>query len=120
VPDSCLTGPSIQEALILWGRGKAMADAPNGYQTPSLFHRPSRSVLSLSPEIHSQIDQVVSALRLSKPQHYEIICRAYVHLWRDGRIARELRRSRSWVRETRIAAEYYLEAKLEETFATVN
>ena len=113
---------SIQDLLIAWGRGRAMNDPPNGLPNQTTFARfislGSISVPPLDPDYQGRIDAVVSRMKHSKPQHHKIIFCAYVNNLRDGAISKEMRfdgqrYSRSWVRQTRKAAESYLEAKLD-------
>ena len=60
-----------------------------------------------------RIDREVSLLAIRKPNHHKAIVYAYLYHKRDGEIAKLMHGSRSWVRELRVAAEHYLEAKLE-------
>ena len=111
---------TIQDKLIAWGRGKAISDPPNGYpeQTPfaRLIRNPGQAnvgILPLDSEDQARIDAAVSAMKLTKPDHYEIICYAYIAQMRDDAIRHKVRRSKSWVRDIRRNAEHYLEGRLE-------
>ena len=107
----------IQDKLIAWGRGLAMNAPPNGFPSQSAFARViargSIKVPPLDAEEQERIDSVVSDMKHHKPEHYEIICYHYITLLRDGQIARKVKKSRTWVRETRIAGEHYIEAKID-------
>lgn len=93
--------------------------APNDYPPRSAFAKLiARGNISLPPladEDHERIDLQVSAMKHRKPESHQIICLSYVEEWSDAKIARSWfkRRSRTWVREQRLAAESYLEAKLD-------
>ena len=111
----------IQDLLIAWGSGKAINNPPNGYPSQTAFARfiarGNLSVAPLDPDTQLHVDHEVSNTKNTKPDHFKVINCAYVHRMGDGVIAREMRfdgarRSRSWVRLTRKAAEAYLEAKL--------
>ena len=113
---------SIQDTLIAWGRSRAINSAPNGYPSQAAFARLiARGNINIAPLGEDEIvrvDSIVSGMKAKKPTHHIIICLAYVEGWRDARIAQKWRfdgerHSRSWVREQRVAAEAWLEAKLE-------
>ena len=113
---------SIQDRLIAWGRGRAMNSAPNDYPSKAAFAqwiaRGNINIAPLTIEEHERIDSVISDMKNKKPTHHAIICLYYVERWRDAKIAGKWRfdgskQSRTWVRENRVAAEHYLEAKLE-------
>jgi ribosomal protein S14 len=107
---------TIQDMLIAWGKGAALWDAPNGYPSRSalvtMAGKGDIGVAGQSIGDHIRVDAEVSALRVKKPKHYIIVERCYRRGLSDTKIARRLKMSRSAVREMRIAAEYYLEARL--------
>lgn len=109
----------IQELLIAWGRGRAIDDAPNGYPRQSAFARMAGmgnvEQARLPDEEQLRVDGAVSDMKEKKPDHYAVICNAYIRGLPDSVSALRLRpkRSRSWVRNIRENAEHYLEAKLE-------
>jgi hypothetical protein len=110
---------AIQDKLLAWGKGLAMHTATNGYPKQSPYVREMRSAgnatvkaLPLAGEEQERIDIVVSEMKSTKPQHYEVICYCYISRMIDGKIAKRVKKSRTWVRETRVAAEYYLEGRL--------
>lgn len=109
---------SIQNLLMAWGRGLAVDSAPNGYPsqapTASLMAKGNISLPPLNDDDQIRIDAVVSAMKLTKPDHYEVICYAYIARISDTRIGRKVRRGKKWVTDTRHSAEGYLEAKLED------
>jgi hypothetical protein len=110
---------TIQDKLRAWARGKAMDEAPNDAKGPGW----TRSILNPGRATHRapvmpedemiRVDREVTALRERKPGHYQVIVRYYLRHEQDREIAVAMRGSRTWVRELRVAAEHYLEAKLE-------
>lgn len=110
---------AIQDVLQAWARGRAIDDAPNGVKPPGwvqLIRNPGQAhhrAPILPDEEMIRIDREVSMLAIRKPNHHKAIVYAYLHHKRDGEIAKLMHGSRSWVRELRVAAEHYLEAKLE-------
>ena len=110
---------AIQDVLQAWARGRAMDDAPNGVKPPGwvqLIRNPGQAhhrAPILPDEEIIRIDREVSLLAIRKPNHHKAIVYAYLYHKRDGEIAKLMHGSRSWVRELRVAAEHYLEAKLE-------
>jgi len=110
---------AIQDILQAWARGRAMDDAPNGVKPPAwvqLIRNPGQAhhrAPILPDEEMIRIDREVSMLAIRKPNHHKAIVYAYLHHKRDGEIAKLMNGSRSWVRELRVAAEHYLEAKLD-------
>ena len=110
---------AIQDILQAWARGRAMDDAPNHVKPPAwtkLIRNPGgaghRSP-TLPDEDMIRVDSAVSALKERKPIHYRVIVYCYLYNQRDADIAKLLHGSRSWAREVRMAAEHYLEAKLD-------
>ena len=113
---------SIQDTLLAWGMGRAIGSAPNDYPGQAAFAkliaRGTISVAGLAEDDMIRVDAAVSSMKGKKPIHHTIICLSYVEGWPDATISRRWRfdgrrRSRSWIREQRMAAEHYLEAKLE-------
>jgi len=110
---------AIQDVLQAWARGRAIDDAPNGVKPPGwvqLIRNPGQAhhrAPILPDEEMIRIDREVSMLAIRKPNHHKAIVYCYLHHKRDGGIAKLMNGSRSWVRELRVAAEHYLEAKLE-------
>lgn len=114
---------SVKETLASWGMGKRMSDAGVGFPPCAAFARMyvtkgemadrSAAPLPLPESEHLQVDAVVSLLKHRKPQHHEIICRAYISGQLDGQIGRGMRLSRSTVRTLREAGEAWIEAKLD-------
>ena len=111
----------ITYILRQWGKSKSIGWAPNGYPPMVPFANQIRnpgaanvSMPHLPDDLHLRVDREISdLLRKRKDDHYFVICLAYMEGKKDGQIAKELNRSRSWARTTRIAAEHYLEARLE-------
>jgi hypothetical protein len=109
---------SIQDKLIAWGRGLAINSPPNDLPKQTTFARfMAKGAISLPPlcdEEQQRIDRVVSDMKLVKPEHYEVICYAYITGLRDYQIRRKVKHRTEWVERTRLSAEGYLEAKLED------
>jgi len=107
----------IQTLLRAWGISHAMNHAPNDYPKQAAFVRlMSRGNVSVPPlpdEYHQRIDGVVSSLKHRRPDFYEVICYAYVAGLSDVRISKKIKCNRWQAREMRVAAEAYVEAKLE-------
>ena len=110
----------IQDLLWAWSKGKAIDDAPNRLPSASAFAkllgRGNVGPLPLGHDEHLAVDKVVSDMKNRKKAHHYIIVEFYLNHKTDVQIGRQMkpeRWSRSKVRETRIAAEHYLEAKLE-------
>jgi len=72
------------------------------------------SVAPLNDDDQQSIDAVVSAMKHPKPEHYEVICYAYITGLSDNQIKKRVRCRKDWVTSTRQAAEGYIEAKLED------
>ena len=108
---------TIQDLLIAWGKGRSIHDAPNGYpsQTPTarLQAKCDIGIAPLPDDEQQRVDAAVSAMSLTKPTHYRVICFAYIDHKTDSIIGKKLRMSRSSAREASVAAEFYLEAKLD-------
>lgn len=106
----------IQEKLRAWGDGLAMDSAPNGYPSRSAFAKViaqgSIKIPPLGVDEQTYIDAVVSRMKHQKPMHYEVICYHYIAKLADGQIAQKVKKSRTWVRETRIAGEHYIEGQI--------
>jgi len=109
---------AIQDILEAWARGRAIDEAPNNIKPPgwtkSIRNSGQATVKApmLPDEDMIRVDSAISAMKHRKPTHHQVIVYFYLHRLPDKAIARELSGSRSWVRETRIAAEHYLEAKI--------
>jgi hypothetical protein len=110
----------IQEKLLAWGKGLAMQTAPNGYPPRSPYvadmRTSGRAMVRIAPlpdDEQQRIDGIVSGMKQTRPERYEVICLAYITRLRDHQIAQRIRASRHAAKEIRIAAEAYLEAKLE-------
>jgi len=71
------------------------------------------SAAPLNDDDQQRIDAVVSAMKHPKPEHYEVICYAYITGLSDKQITRRVKRRRDWVTSVRQSAEGYIEAKLE-------
>lgn len=107
---------SIQHDLILWGKSRAIGEAPNGYPSQAAFAKEmgqgNVSMPGLDEDAHIRIDRVVSGLKVRKPDHYEVIRHAYHDSLKDHQIAERMNKSRSWVRGIRESAEYWLDGAL--------
>ena len=110
---------AIQDILQAWARGKAMDESPNDIKPPSWvasIRNPGTAnhrAPILPDDEMVRVDSAVSAMKDRKPSHHRAIVLFYLYRLRDKDIAKRLHGSRSWARETRIAAEHYLEAKLD-------
>lgn len=110
---------SIQLTLMAWSRGKAIDDAPNGIRPPAWtksIRNPGTANLSIPPlpdDEMMRVDYAISAMKHRKPKHHSVIVLYYLEHKGDKEVARRIRGSRTMARELRIAAEHYLEAKLD-------
>ena len=95
----------------------AMDSAPNGFPHKSpyaaMIARGNISIPPLPDEEQERVDAIVSAMKIKRPDMYEVICYAYITRLSDSRIARKVRHRKQWVTSIRNAAEGYLEAKLD-------
>ena len=113
----------IQDLLTAWGKGRAISDPPNGYPSQApfarLIARGNVGLPKLPDEAHGRVDGAVSDLRLKKPLHHAIIVKSYIGRLTDAQIARQISKaekrptSRSTVRGIRIAAEHWIEGRLD-------
>jgi hypothetical protein len=116
----------VQDLLIAWGRGRSINSAPNGYPPKAAFavliSRGNLNAAGYTEEELERVDRYVSDMKLKKPIHHAIIALHYVERMTDARTAHYLRKhgsedvrraKRTWVRETRLAAEHWIEGRLE-------
>lgn len=108
---------NIQDLLIAWGNGLAMDKPTNGYPSQSAFAKEMANgnigIAPLPDDAQGHVDAVVSAMKHPKPEHYEVICFAYITGLPDSKISKRVRHRKEWVTATRQSAEGYIEAKLE-------
>jgi len=107
----------IQTLLRAWAMGVAINRAPNGWPRQSAFAKEmGKGNIGMPPlpdEEQQRIDRIVSDLKIPRPDFYEVICLSYISGLSDVKISRRLKCNRWQAREKRVAAEAYLEAKLD-------
>ena len=118
LPRAAMT--SITDILTAWGRARSVHDAPNGYPSSIPFARMMRgagtATLKSAPvqdDAMFMVDRILSDMRLRKPQHYGVLWLYYVENLRDHQIAERVHCSRSTARSDRMAAEVWVEAKMD-------
>jgi len=113
----------IKDLLQSWGDGKWINKPFNGYPNACNFakyillpgdsmERASRP-MPIPPELHSRLDAIVSGMKNTHPQRFEILCLAYIAGFLDHKIGGKMGLSRSSVYTMREAAEAWVEAKLD-------
>lgn len=113
----------ISSLLASWGIDKRVSWATNGYPSSCTFARfmvnPGEAAekglrhVPLSTDLHNQVDAAVSSMKPRKPEHYKIVCYAYIGRMADHVIGERLGLSRSSVRGLRMAAEAWVESRLD-------
>lgn len=118
---------SIQDQLYLWGKGKRVNHAPNGYPSQAAFAKEMGQGNIGTPPLlddeHCRIDRAVSQLKTRKEDHYRVIVKSYIYKLTDHEIAEGEKTSRDTIRRRRRQAEYYVDGAVNaidcpEDFAT--
>lgn len=112
----------IRDILLWWGRSRAMSDAYHlDFPHKSPYSQDSRQsdqwslkAVVLNDEHHALIDSAVSQLKTKGDNRWSAVVLSYVYRQLDREIGKHLGCSTTTARETRVAAENWLEAKLEE------
>ena len=108
---------SVVDTLLAWGRGRAINDPPNDYPRMAAFARLSGrgdvGIAPLSIEEHEYVERVMLDLRERDANRFTVLRLIYVFRLSERQAAKAMKQTRSWVRETRIAAEGWVEAKLD-------
>lgn len=112
----------VQDRLTKWARWHRSSGISIGYPSEAAFHRMSRQgratvkAAQCSDDEALGVDMAVSALRTRSEgvdQRWEVLARRYLWNQSDSAIARSLKLSRHTVKEIGIAAESWIDARLD-------